>query len=159
MFNYSLTTHTHEIFTLATSQANQRWLTVLSPNMAAGHHCQISVGKADGVRNLGYMRFGYSGASGSNENYIGLGFHTNDDLVKIYRNRINSLLLYPLGIIIERSGNTNPEVWFGGSWGQCGIRGILKLLSIRKHGLKYLTKVVMLTLTSFVKIINLEIKA
>jgi hypothetical protein len=68
------------------------------------------------------MRFGYSGTSGSNDNYIGFGFHSADDLVKIYPNRINSDLLYPIGIVIETS-NVNPSNWFGGYWGLIAVEG------------------------------------
>jgi hypothetical protein len=90
--------------------------------MAAGHHCQISVGKANGVKNMGYLRFGYSGTSGSDDNYIGLGFHTADDLVKIYPNKIDSLLIHPTGFFIQTTG-LNPAVWFGETWVIRGLWG------------------------------------
>jgi hypothetical protein len=95
--------------------------------MAAGNHLQISAGRTDSAKNIGYIRFGYSGTSGSNDNYIGLGFHSADDLIKIFPNRIISQLLtdiiYPLQCVIKKRGREDPRITLGGNWVMVGVYG------------------------------------
>jgi hypothetical protein len=81
---------------------------------------------SDTAKNIGYMRFGYSGTSGSNDNYIGFGFHSADDLLKIYPNRVESLFLYPIGSMVQNTG-ANPNQLYGGTWAIRNIWGNLNV--------------------------------
>jgi hypothetical protein len=126
------TTDTAPVIISSTGHSvHQRGFGIFSPNMVAGEHLQISTGLSDSTRNQGYLRFGYSGTSGSNDNYLGLGFHSADDLIKIYPNRVESSLLqtliynsiYPVGFMVQTNG-ADPSTIYGGVWSPIRLNAV-----------------------------------
>jgi hypothetical protein len=60
----------------------QRGVRLLNSGMNAGDHIMMSVGQADGARNMGQFYFQYNG-SGSTSNRLSLGLHSVDDVFNI----------------------------------------------------------------------------
>jgi hypothetical protein len=60
----------------------QRGVRLLNSGMNAGDHIMMSVGQADGARNMGQFYFQYNG-SGSTSNRLSLGLHSVDDVLNI----------------------------------------------------------------------------
>jgi hypothetical protein len=60
----------------------QRGVRLLNSGMNAGDHIMMSVGQADGPRNMGQFYFQYNG-SGSTSNRLSLGLHSVDDVLNI----------------------------------------------------------------------------
>jgi len=60
----------------------QRGVRLLNSGMNVGDHIMMSVGQADGARNMGQMYFQYNG-SGSTSNRLSFGLHSVDDVLNI----------------------------------------------------------------------------
>jgi len=73
----------------------QRGVRLLNSGMGVGDHIMMSIGQADGSRNMGQFYFQYNGAN-STSNRISMGLHSVDDVLNI------------LGTGFVGLGTTNP---------------------------------------------------
>ena len=55
----------------------------LFPNLSTGHESIIITGVSNSTNNCGYIGFNYAGGTGSTNNYMGIGFYSNDNLLKV----------------------------------------------------------------------------
>lgn len=61
-----------------------RYLAIYNSSLASGNHMVVAIGLEDASQKQGQIAF-YRGSSDSN-NYLGLGFHSYDDKLRIYAN-------------------------------------------------------------------------
>jgi hypothetical protein len=96
----------------------QRGVRLLNSGMNSGDHIMMSVGQADGARNMGQMYFQYNGA-GSTSNRLSFGLHSVDDVLNISGNgRVGIGTTSPQQTLsVEGSIRANRSIY---SWYQAG---------------------------------------
>ena len=83
----------------------QRGVRLLNSGMNSGDHIMMSVGQADGARNMGQMYFQYNGA-GSTSNRLSFGLHSVDDVLNISgAGRVGIGITTPSAILQVRGPN------------------------------------------------------